>query len=202
MATDSKTILAYIGGGFIVALVGGFTMLGFQKLLLNPSTPAPATTVAAAPAAPAAPAYPMAQVVNVQPHYVSYSVPYRACYQVARTIFIPQPEYYPGAGTVIGGVAGGVLGNQIGEGRGRTVATIGGALLGALAGNGVQESMNQPQPNTIYETHCRTKYAARSRQQGYNVTYVYNGQQGVMVMPVPPASNMIPLPNGMPMSGQ
>lgn len=38
-------------------------------------------------------------------------------------------------GTGLGAVAGGVLGNQIGGGKGRTVATVGGALGGAYLGN-------------------------------------------------------------------
>ena len=40
-------------------------------------------------------------------------------------------------GTIIGAVVGGVLGNQVGEGRGKTVATVAGAAGGALAGNAI-----------------------------------------------------------------
>ncbi|CEJ19961.1 putative outer membrane lipoprotein [Ralstonia solanacearum IPO1609] len=51
------------------------------------------------------------------------------------------PANSPGIlGTIIGGVAGGVLGHQIGGGTGNTVATIGGAALGALAGNQVERA--------------------------------------------------------------
>lgn len=49
------------------------------------------------------------------------------------------------AGTILGGVAGGVLGNQIGGGTGRTLATIGGAGLGAAAGSQVQQSAGSKQ---------------------------------------------------------
>ncbi len=38
-------------------------------------------------------------------------------------------------GTVVGGALGGVLGHQIGGGRGKDVATVGGAILGSIAGN-------------------------------------------------------------------
>lgn len=38
-------------------------------------------------------------------------------------------------GTLIGGAAGAFLGNQIGDGGGRTAATIGGTLGGAYLGN-------------------------------------------------------------------
>lgn len=47
-----------------------------------------------------------------------------------------------GAGAVIGGVAGGVLGHQIGDGGGRTAATVIGAAGGAVAGNHVEKRRN------------------------------------------------------------
>ncbi len=49
------------------------------------------------------------------------------------------------AGTVLGGVAGGVLGNQIGHGTGRSLATVGGAGLGAVAGSHAQKEMGSRQ---------------------------------------------------------
>lgn len=45
------------------------------------------------------------------------------------------------AGTILGGVAGGVLGNQIGGGRGKTLATVGGAGVGAVAGSHAEKSI-------------------------------------------------------------
>lgn len=49
------------------------------------------------------------------------------------------------AGAVVGGVAGGVLGNQIGGGTGKTLATLGGVGLGAVAGSHAQQSMGSRQ---------------------------------------------------------
>jgi outer membrane lipoprotein SlyB len=43
--------------------------------------------------------------------------------------------------TAGGAVAGGVLGNLVGGGAGRTVATVGGALLGAAAGYGGSKAL-------------------------------------------------------------
>ncbi|MHA6205052.1 glycine zipper 2TM domain-containing protein [Dyella soli] len=57
------------------------------------------------------------------------------------------------AGMAIGGVAGGLLGNQIGGGKGRTLATVAGAAGGAYAGKKVQE--NQQAKNTHVERRCR-----------------------------------------------
>lgn len=48
-----------------------------------------------------------------------------------------------GLGTVAGAVIGGVVGNQIGEGQGRTAATVIGAAGGAYAGNRIEDSRRQ-----------------------------------------------------------
>ena len=40
-------------------------------------------------------------------------------------------------GAAVGAVAGGILGNQVGGGRGRTLATIAGVAGGAVAGNAI-----------------------------------------------------------------
>ena len=50
-----------------------------------------------------------------------------------------QKEGTSGAGMVAGGAAGGVVGSTIGGGTGRTLAILGGAVLGALAGDAVEE---------------------------------------------------------------
>ena len=58
------------------------------------------------------------------------------------------PVNSPGIlGTIIGGVAGGVLGHQVGGGTGNTVATIGGAALGALAWTCLEETLSQITPH-------------------------------------------------------
>ena len=49
------------------------------------------------------------------------------------------------AGSVIGGVAGGLLGNEIGHGSGRTLATIGGAGVGAVAGSHAGQALSSRQ---------------------------------------------------------
>ncbi|MCL9847409.1 glycine zipper 2TM domain-containing protein [Ralstonia solanacearum P673] len=68
---------------------------------------------------------------------------------------MPAPANSPGIlGTIIGGVAGGVLGHQIGGGTGNTVATIGGAALGALAGNQVERAAGAG-GQTVYRVMVR-----------------------------------------------
>lgn len=46
-------------------------------------------------------------------------------------------------GPSVGGVAGGVLGSLIGSGRGRTLAILGGAALGALGGAAVESGVRR-----------------------------------------------------------
>jgi len=46
-------------------------------------------------------------------------------------------------GTGAGAVAGGILGNQVGGGSGRALATLGGALLGGVAGSAAEEGITR-----------------------------------------------------------
>jgi outer membrane lipoprotein SlyB len=57
-----------------------------------------------------------------------------------------------GAGAVLGGLLGGVVGHQVGGGRGRDVATVAGAVGGALIGNQVEKSSNS---TTEFEVRVR-----------------------------------------------
>jgi outer membrane lipoprotein SlyB len=57
-----------------------------------------------------------------------------------------------GLGTVAGGVLGGLLGHQVGNGNGKTVATVLGAAGGAFAGNKVEQNMKKV---TVYDVRVR-----------------------------------------------
>ncbi|MDH0094509.1 MULTISPECIES: glycine zipper 2TM domain-containing protein [Achromobacter] len=63
-----------------------------------------------------------------------------------------QNDKSSGVGMVAGGALGGVAGNAIGGGTGRTIATVGGVILGALAGNAVE---NRAQTNSGLEITVR-----------------------------------------------
>ena len=64
----------------------------------------------------------------------------------------------PGVGAVAGGVAGAVLGNQVGQGNGRTVATIIGAIGGGLAGNAIEKNARK---ETVYQVGVRMEDGTR-----------------------------------------
>ncbi|QNP49016.1 glycine zipper 2TM domain-containing protein [Diaphorobacter aerolatus] len=57
-----------------------------------------------------------------------------------------------GAGAAVGAVAGGVLGNQIGGGRGRTLATVMGVAGGAVVGNRIESGQTLPtqSPQSVF----------------------------------------------------
>ncbi len=134
-----------------------------------------------------------ARVRSAEPRYENVSVPRDECRSrwvdepVNRVSNEPQQRGYGGA--VLGGLAGGVLGNQVGGGRGRDAATVVGVVLGAMAGNHLE---NRPQANQ-YQTaqygedrgeraqrevrRCRTVYDTQARLSGYTVNYEYRGQQ-------------------------
>lgn len=65
------------------------------------------------------------------------------CGTVESVTPIPAEGTPSGVGAVAGAVLGGLLGNQFGGGDGKTLATIGGVLGGAYAGNTVEKRMHQ-----------------------------------------------------------
>ena len=64
----------------------------------------------------------------------------------------------PGVGAVAGGVAGAVLGNQVGQGNGRTLATIIGAVGGGFAGNAIEKNVRK---ETVYHVSVRMEDGSR-----------------------------------------
>jgi outer membrane lipoprotein SlyB len=64
----------------------------------------------------------------------------RECGTITAVTPIEKKGDSSGAGAVIGGIVGGVLGHQVGGGRGKDVATVAGALGGALVGNEIEKN--------------------------------------------------------------
>jgi len=54
-----------------------------------------------------------------------------------------QDDKSSGVGVLGGGTMGGVLGNAVGGGAGRTIAAVGGVLIGALAGNAIENQLKR-----------------------------------------------------------
>jgi uncharacterized protein YcfJ len=83
------------------------------------------------------------------------------------------------AGTIIGGIAGGVLGHQVGSGRGNTAATVGGAALGAYAGNRIQDRRADEGQSDLDKSRCRV---VGGGTDAYDVRYTWQGREYVARM--------------------
>ena len=114
-------------------------------------TPSPAPSVAGA--APAASPYPAPTPVAVA-QICSNCGAIESVTPIQRST---KPDG-PGVGAVAGGVAGAVLGNQVGQGNGRTVATILGAIGGGFAGNAIEKNVRK---ETVYQVDVRMEDGSR-----------------------------------------
>ena len=88
-----------------------------------------------------------------------------------QTVDVPVRQSGSTASTMLGSIIGGALGNQIGRGRGRRVATIGGAVLGG--GIGYASSSRVV---VVPQQHCFSTYVNEQMGMGrptYDVTYLY-----------------------------
>ncbi len=83
-------------------------------------------------------------------------------------------------GALAGGAIGGVLGSNVGGGRGKTAATVGGAVLGVLAGQNIGSKYNTPQGDSYRVVRkCQTVYTTRSSNvvSGYTNITKLKGQE-------------------------
>ena len=121
-----------------------------------------------------------ADVVAVKDVMQTVTTPREECQDVQVQKQAPVKDENRIAGTAIGAIAGGVLGNQVGGGRGKTVATVAGAAAGGYAGNQVQKNMQQKDVTTTTERRCRTVQDKTQKLVGYNVTYRLDGKEGTV----------------------
>jgi outer membrane lipoprotein SlyB len=126
---------------------------------VHKATPAP--SYAAAPSS----AYPGVSGVSPAPSYspapAMVAAPLCAvCGAVESVTPVERSVKAPavGVGTVAGGVLGAVLGNQVGQGNGRTAATILGAVGGGFAGNAIEGKIRK---ETVYQVGVRMEDGSR-----------------------------------------
>jgi len=117
-----------------------------------------------------------ARVVSVTPVREAASAPQQVCRDEVVTTHKPVQDTHQIAGTAIGAVAGGLLGNQVGGGKGRTLATVAGAVGGGYAGHEIQKNHQANATQQTTERHCDT-VAGRGGDKivAYDVSYEYNG---------------------------
>jgi outer membrane lipoprotein SlyB len=75
-----------------------------------------------------------------------------SCGRVESVVAIQEAARPSGLGVAAGAVVGGLLGNQIGNGNGRTLATVAGAVAGGYGGNEVEK---RTRTTSSYSVHVR-----------------------------------------------
>ena len=89
-------------------------------------------------------------------------------------------------GAIVGAIIGGVLGHQVGGGRGKDIATVGGAVAGGgVVGANVGRS-SSGQQTTHQEVQRCASTPSQSRPEYWDVTYNFRGQDYRMQMTTPP----------------
>ena len=116
-----------------------------------------------------------AKVISVDPVRESMNNPRQVCHDEVVSHTEPPKDQHRLVGTAIGAVAGGLLGNQIGGGRGNTLATVAGVVGGGYAGNRIEASRQHGQVTSSVQRRCETVNNASSKIVGYDVRYVFNG---------------------------
>lgn len=123
-----------------------------------------------------------AKVISVEPlvRIVEVTTPQEVCWNeqvVHRTT-----GYKSRTPLVLGGIIGGVVGNQMGGGRGKSIMTVAGAILGASIGRDIAQQKQTGQQEVLaYERVCEIEQVTHEeeRANGYRVTYEYDGREFV-----------------------
>jgi uncharacterized protein YcfJ len=120
-----------------------------------------------------------ADVVAVKEVVETAVTPRERCEDVQVQHQAPVKDEHRVAGTVAGGLAGGLLGSAVGGGKGKTLATVAGAAAGGYAGNRIQKNMQEKDVVTTTEHRCKTVNEKSQKLVGYDVTYRFDGKDGV-----------------------
>ncbi len=169
---DKSMLIGVIAGAVAVTAIGG--VAGYKALNPQPE---------------------FAEVLASKPATKTTKTPKQVCEDVVVNEQAPVKDPSRIAGTAIGAVAGGLLGNQIGGGKGRTLATVAGAAGGGYAGNQVQKNMQQGDTVSRTETRCKTVYESHSKTIGYDVRYRLGEKEGQVRMNHEPGTR-IPVKDG------
>ena len=89
---------------------------------------------------------------------------------------------------IAGAVIGGILGHQVGDGRGRDLATVGGVVGGGLLGANVGRGSGQPATQDVQR--C-TNVQNQSPPALWDVTYTFAGQEHRVQMTMDPGPTVI-----------
>ncbi len=136
-----------------------------------------------------------AEVVAAKEVFETVVTPREKCESVQVQHQAPVKDEKRVAGSVVGAVAGGLLGSTIGGGDGKKLATVAGAAAGGYAGNRVQKNLQEKDVTTTTEQRCRTVSEKTQKLVGYNVSYRFQGKEGVVRTTFKPGPTL-PVKNG------
>jgi len=91
---------------------------------------------------------------------------------------------------IIGAVAGGILGHQVGGGRGKDIATAGGAVAGAAAGASIGRDSSGHEMYVQDVQRCAS-VPSHARPDYWDVTYDFRGREYRMQMTAPPGQTVM-----------
>ena len=121
--------------------------------------------------------------VPVASVHAVYGAPEERCWVERREVEERGGANIPGA--IVGGVIGGILGHQVGGGRGKDVATAGGAVAGAAIGANVGRG------GEVRERDVRRCETVPSANPAYwDVTYYFRGMEHHVQMSSPPGPRL------------
>ena len=89
-----------------------------------------------------------------------------------------------------GAVIGGILGHQVGGGRGKDIATAGGAVAGAVVGANVGRDGGGQQASTRDVQRCASA-PVQARPDYWDVSYTFRGQEHRVQMTRPPGATVM-----------
>lgn len=136
-----------------------------------------------------------ADVLQVREVTEAVVTPHERCEDIQVRHEAPVQDQQRIAGSVAGGLAGGLLGHAVGGGTGKTLATIAGAAAGGYAGNRVQKNLQERDTVVTTEHRCRTVSEKSHKVVGYDVTYRFEGNEGVARTSFKPGATL-PVKNG------
>lgn len=142
-----------------------------------------------------------AEVVAVEPAFDEKRIPRQVCHQAMVERQVPPKDEKRVAGAVIGAAVGGAIGHQVGSGSGNTAATIAGAAAGGYAGSKIQKKMQESNTEMVAQERCETVYDTERTPAGFDVTWEFEGRQGVVRLDHDPGRR-IPMEDGEPAVGR
>lgn len=140
IAAGAVIVLSAVGVGVMTGLIPGVASNDRAAI----EAQAPAETAQVAPATPPAPVKPAVKQHVAPVRQAKSAAPVCAdCGVVEAVRTVEVKGEASGAGAVAGAVGGLIVGNQIGSGRGKTLAKVAGAAGGAYAGHQIEKNMRK-----------------------------------------------------------